>query len=394
MAPVGGDATASPTITSPAMTQMGLILGTAAYMAPEQAKGRPTDKRSDIWSFGAVLHEMLSGQRTFKGDDIADTLAAVLRHDVDWSVLPAATPASVRHLLARCLERDVTRRLRDIGEARIQLEELMSGSVEQPASSHVTRRSIARRVAPAAIAALASSALTGALVLWVFTERAAQNPPLVSRFEIVPPPGQALGNLDFVRAIAVSPDGRFIVSVARPERRQLAVRAIDGLDVRLLTGTDSANQPFFSPDSQWIGFHSSGSLKKVPVSGGVAIPICPTIGIRGASWGDDGSIVFATFAGELMSVPAGGGDPTVLTRPDPSKSERTPLVSVHSARRPWNIVHHYGSGRHRVCTGGRPGSEDEAAEDADSRWKSRRVHPERPPSVCGGQHTARCAVRP
>ncbi len=324
VAPVGGDATASPTITSPAMTQMGLILGTAAYMSPEQAKGRPTDKRSDVWSFGAVLHEMLSGQRTFKGDDIADTLAAVLRHDVDWAVLPAATPASVRYLLARCLERDVTRRLRDIGEARIQLEELMSGSVEQPASSHVTKRSIARRVAPAAIAALASSALTGALVLSLFTERAAQNPPLVSRFEIVPPPGQALGNLDLVRAIAVSPDGRFIVSVARPERSQLAVRAINGLDVRLLTGTDSAEQPFFSPDSQWIGFHSGGSLKRVPVSGGVAIPICSTSGwggIRGASWGDDGSIVFATFAGELMSVPARGGEPTVLTRPDPSKSE-------------------------------------------------------------------------
>jgi serine/threonine-protein kinase len=320
VAPVGGDATASPTITSPAMTQMGLILGTAAYMSPEQAKGRPTDKRSDVWSFGAVLHEMLSGQRTFKGDDIADTLAAVLRHDVDWAVLPAATPASVRYLLARCLERDVTRRLRDIGEARIQLDELMSGSVEQPASSHLTRRSIARRVGPAAIAALASSALTVALVLSVFRERAAHNPPLVSRFEIVPPPGQALGNLDFVRAIAVSPDGRFIVSVVRPERRQLAVRAINGLDVHLLTGTDSAEQPFVSPDSQWIGFFSSGSLKKVPASGGAAITIGPTSVTRGASWGDDGSIVFATFAGELMSVPAGGGEPTVLTRPDPSKS--------------------------------------------------------------------------
>ena len=279
LAPVGGDATASPTITSPAMTQMGLILGTAAYMSPEQAKGRPTDKRSDVWSFGAVLHEMLSGQRTFKGDDIADTLAAVLRHDVDWAVLPAATPESVRYLLARCLERDVTRRLRDIGEARIQLEELMSGSVRQPASSHLTRRSIARRAAPAVIAALASSALTGALVLSVFTERAVQNPPLVSRFEIVPPPGQEVGNLDFVRAVTVSPDGRFIVSVVRTERRQLAVRAMNGLDFRLLTDTDSANQPFVSPDSQWVGFHSRDSLKKIPVSGGVAITICPTTGI-------------------------------------------------------------------------------------------------------------------
>ena len=193
----------------------------------------------------------------------------------------------------------------------------------------MTRPSIVRRVAPVAIAALTFSALTAALVLWVFTERAPQNSPLVSRFEIVPPPGQALVDLEWVPAIAISPDGRFIVSVARPERQQLAIRPIDGLDVRLLTGTDSAEQPFFSPDSQWIGFHSRGNLKKVPVSGGVAMPIYSTSGtsdtgwggIRGASWGDDGSIVFATFAGELMSVPARGGEASVLTRPDPSKSQ-------------------------------------------------------------------------
>ena len=124
--PVGGksgDATASPTITSPAMTAMGLILGTAAYMSPEQAKGRQADKRSDVWAFGAVLYEMLSGQRAFKGDDVSDTLAAVLRQDVDWTALPASTPAPVRRLIARCLERDVRRRLRDIGEARIVLDD-------------------------------------------------------------------------------------------------------------------------------------------------------------------------------------------------------------------------------------------------------------------------------
>ena len=118
-----GDATISPTITSPAMTQLGVILGTAAYMSPEQAKGRQADKRSDVWAFGAVLYEMLSGQRAFKGDDIADTLAAVLRQDIDWTALPASTPASVRRLIARCLDRDVRRRLRDIGEARIVLED-------------------------------------------------------------------------------------------------------------------------------------------------------------------------------------------------------------------------------------------------------------------------------
>jgi serine/threonine protein kinase len=308
----------SPTLTSPA-TGVGVVLGTPAYMAPEQAKGKPADTRADIWAFGCVLFEMLAGTRAFHSDDVTETVVSVLSKEADWQRLPTEASAA-RPLIARCLIKNPKQRLQAIGDARIQIEELLSGSVEQPASSHLTRRSIARRVAPAAIAALASSALTGALVLSVFTERVAQNPPLVSRFEIVPPPGQALGNLDFVRAIAVSPDGRFIVSVARPERRQLAVRAINGLDVQLLTGTDSAEQPFVSPDSQWIGFTSSGSLKKVPASGGAAITIGPTSVTRGASWGDDGGIVFATFAGELMSVPAGGGEPTVLTRPDPSKS--------------------------------------------------------------------------
>jgi serine/threonine-protein kinase len=123
VAVMGGDVTASPTITSPAMTQMGMILGTAAYMSPEQAKGRQADKRSDVWAFGAVLYEMLSGQRAFRGDDSADTLAAVLRQDIDWDALPASTPTSVRRLMARCLDRDVRRRLRDIGEARIVLDD-------------------------------------------------------------------------------------------------------------------------------------------------------------------------------------------------------------------------------------------------------------------------------
>jgi serine/threonine protein kinase len=310
----------SPTVTSPA-TGVGVVLGTAAYMAPEQAKGKPADTRADIWAFGCVLFEMLAGTRAFHGDDVTETVLSVLSKEPDWQRLPTEASAA-RPLIARCLTKNLRQRLQAIGDARIQLEELMSGSVEQPASSHVTRRSMARRVAPAAIAALASSALTGALVLSLFTQRGAENPPLVSRFEIVPPPGQPLGDLDFDRAVAVSPDGRFIVSNTRAERRQLAIRAFNGLDVRLLTGTDSANQPFVSPDSQWIGFQSSGSLKKVPFSGsGVAIPICQTGGIRGASWGDDGSIVFASFAGELMRVAEGGGEPTVLTRPDPSKGE-------------------------------------------------------------------------
>ena len=160
---IRGDATASPTITSPAMTAMGMILGTAAYMSPEQAKGRQADKRSDVWAFGAVLYEMLSGQRAFKGDDVSDTLAAVLRQDVDWTALPASTPAPVRRLIARCLDRDVKRRLRDIGEARIVLDEpaaLTSANVRDADTQHLPRP-LWRRAMPAVLSAIVVGGLAG-----------------------------------------------------------------------------------------------------------------------------------------------------------------------------------------------------------------------------------------
>ena len=138
---IGADVMSSPTITSPAMTQLGMILGTAAYMSPEQAKGRQADKRSDVWAFGAVLYEMLSGQRAFKGDDVSDTLAAVLRQDIDWNALPASTPASVRRLMARCLDRDVRRRLRDIGEARIAMDDPAALAIgDDSGRAHARRR--------------------------------------------------------------------------------------------------------------------------------------------------------------------------------------------------------------------------------------------------------------
>jgi serine/threonine-protein kinase len=304
----------SPTITSPAMTRRGVILGTAAYMAPEQAKGRAADRRADIWAFGATLFEMLTGTRAFKGDDVPDTLAAVLSKDPDWRKLPASASA-LRPLLVRCLKRDPKQRLQAIGDARIQIEELMSGSVE-PATTHMPGRSLVRRAAPAALAALAASVLTGALMTWVGPERQARSSPLVSRFAVVPPPGETLGVSDFVRVVAISPDGRYIVSAEPP--RALAVRAIDGLDIRRLSGTEGATQPFFSADSRWIGFFQNGALRRVPASGGVPITICQTGSIRGPTWSDDGSIVFATIAGELVRIPAGGCEQTVLVKSDPA----------------------------------------------------------------------------
>ena len=195
----------------------------------------------------------------------------------------------------------------------------MSGSAEPATASEVPTRSVVRRAAPAALAALAASVLTGALVTWVGPERAARSSPPVSRFKVMPPSGETLGASDFARVIAISPDGRYFVSVDPP--RPLAVRAIDGLDFRRLSGTDGANQPFFSADSQWIGFFQNGALRRVPASGGVPITICQTGMIRGAAWSDDGSIVFATLSGELMRLPAGGCEPTVLVKFDPSAGQ-------------------------------------------------------------------------
>ncbi len=320
--PNAGDFTASPTITSPAMTRAGVILGTAAYMAPEQARGKTVDKRADIWAFGCVLFEMLAGVRAFSGDDVTDTIVAVVGKEPDWQALPAAA-SRVRPLLGRCLKKDPKQRLQAIGDARIQIEELMSGTSDD-AASHDPARS--RRVAPVAIAGLACGALIAAAVTWALIRPAPQPLARPWRFEIVPLPAQALSIQDADRNIAISPDGQHIGYRAGPPT-QLVVRATDRLDARPLEGTADARNPFFSPNGQWIGFFDGANLKKVSVTGGPVITICPSRIPRGASWGDDGNIVFATqdTATGLMRVSAGGGEPTVLTRPDAAQGERDHL---------------------------------------------------------------------
>jgi serine/threonine-protein kinase len=303
----------SPTITSPAMTRRGVILGTAAYMAPEQAKGKAVDRRADIWAFGATLFEMLTGTHAFKGDDVPDTLAAILSKDPDWRRLPASA-SGLRPLLVRCLKRDPKQRLQAIGDARIQIDELLSGSLEPGAASDARRHSVIRRAAPAALAALVASALTGALTIWNRPEGAASGPQPVSRFAVG---GPTLADSDFIRNVAISPDGRHIAAVF--PGRGLMIRSLDGVDIRELKGTDAAVQPFFSSDGQWIGFFQADSLKRVPTAGGVPITMCETLNARGASWDDDGSLVIATLTGELARIPAGTCEPTWLTKPDHAK---------------------------------------------------------------------------
>jgi hypothetical protein len=314
--------TASPTISIYA-TKASVILGTAAYMAPEQARGRVVDTRADIWAFGCVLYEMVTGTRAFNSDDVTDTIVAVVSKEPDWQALPAAA-SRLRPLLARCLRKHAKQRLQAIGDARIQIEELISTS-EGVAATGAPVTAPSRRVAPAATAALVAGVLMGALLMWALTRPAPPNRMLTSRFEIVPPPAQSLAMQGADRDIAISPDGQYIVYRADAGLAQLVVRAIDRLEAHPLPEITNARLPFFSADSRWIAFFDGAGLKKVPITGGSAITILKKYIVpRGASWGDDNSIVFATndTSSGLLRVPASGGAPTVLTRPDAANGEK------------------------------------------------------------------------
>jgi serine/threonine-protein kinase len=322
--------TNSPTITTPAMTGIGVILGTAAYMSPEQAKGRAADKRSDIWAFGCVLYEMLAGKRAFEGEDVSDTLAAVLRGEPDWTALPVTTPAPIHRLLRRSLERDRRRRLADIADARLEIDEALTtlsaaeGATAQPAAAP------RRRIIAAASVALGIGAT--ALITWVVMRPLPQAAPQPVRFTVAPAGTLPLEITTPFRDLALSPDGAHLVYVTgtSPADAELWVRAVDQLDGVQLRGLGPAPMsPFISPDGKWIGFATRSdpanrNLMKVSMTGGPPIPLCPFKGApQGASWGPNDTIVFATDdpSTGLLSVPAGGGEPKVLTTPDSKHGE-------------------------------------------------------------------------
>jgi eukaryotic-like serine/threonine-protein kinase len=307
----------SPTITSPAMmTGVGLLLGTAAYMAPEQAKGRPADKRSDIWAFGCVLYEMLTGRRAFGGSDVSDTLAAVLRGEPDWGALPADTPTPVRGMLRRCLQKDRTLRLQAVGDARIEIHDALVA----PAAAEPTVQRIAgwRRAAVLSVAALGFLVL-GIVATWYL--RPSPNAQAPANLVVALPVGDRLdtGNVN----IAISPDGTRLAYVAtRGGVRQLYLRALESPDAKPIQGTEGSFNPFFSPDGQWIGFFAQGKLKKVSLGSGAPLTVCDAGPSGGASWGADDSIVFApSSTSGLWRVSAAGGEPQMLTNPDPTKGE-------------------------------------------------------------------------
>ena len=301
----------SPTVSRLA-TQAGVLLGTAAYMSPEQAKARPVDRRADIWAFGCVLYEMLTGKRIFRGESVTDTLASVIKTEPDWSQLPAETPMRVRVLLQRCLQKDVRQRLQAMGDARISLEEVLSGTPES-APSPAAAIPAWRRGLPWAIGVVA--VVVAILGTWILKPSPVPAKP-VTRFTITLPPGQKLGALDRF-ALTISPDGRQLAYVATAEGSttpQIYLRAMDEMASRLVPGTDGATEPFFSPDGQWLGFFADGKLKKISVSGAVAQVLADAPIPLGGSWGSQGAIAFSPGISVLQQVSDGGGAQQAVTR--------------------------------------------------------------------------------
>ena len=314
----------SPTLTARA-TQLGTILGTAAYMSPEQARGRATDKRADIWAFGAVLYEMLTGRRAFEGEDVSETLASVLRQDIDLAALPSSTPEVLRGLIARCLERDPKRRLRDIGEARLQLE--TNAAVAGTRALRAGQRRPGRRRAASAwpTRSQASCSLLWRSMAWLWWRAVSHAPPPVTRVSVTLPPDVSL-RLIIHPVIAVSDDGSRIALVGnRKGVDQLYVRPINEFEPRLIAGTDDASSPFFSPDGTWIAFFAGGKLKKVPADGGPVITLAENAtDNRGGIWLADDTIIYTPGpATGIYRVSAAGGTPVAVSTVDEAKHERT-----------------------------------------------------------------------
>jgi serine/threonine-protein kinase len=324
-----GDATTEDIGNSPTMsaaaTMQGVILGTAAYMSPEQARGKVCDKRTDIWAFGCVLYELLTAKQAFHGESTPEILAAVLKEDPDWQALPEPTPPAVLALLRRCLQKDVNRRVRDAGDIRIEIEE----SLAVPATRETGRpvkgiRALGRRPLILGLGSVLFGAAISGIAIWNLKPAPSLLPRQISRFTITLPPGQQLAGLENGPAVALSPDGTHLAYVARQGgTQQLYLRSMDSLDSKPIPGTEGATEPFFSPDTQWLGFFASGKLKKVSLSGGTALSLGDAPSPNGATWGSQGIIAFAPInVGAIQQVPDAGGNTQPLSRIE-KKGENT-----------------------------------------------------------------------
>jgi Tol biopolymer transport system component len=319
----------SPTLTNPVgLTEAGILLGTAAYMAPEQARGRSVDKRADIWAFGCVVFEMLTGQSPFSGDDASQVLARVIEREPDWNALPGPVSPALLLLLRRCLQKDPKQRIRDMGDVRLLLEGAFDSGIVQASGVAAAQRRFWRPMV-SAIIAVTLAAATG-LIVWSLSR---PRVPAIVRLTIAASSGEAIAGTNQDASFAISPDGERVVFVTDSTPPHLYVRALDDLNPRLLSGVGSPRAPFVSPDGRWIGFFDgvSNVMKKIAMNGGPVFPICDVIGDpgatgggpRGASWASDGTIIFATNDGStgLLRVSAAGGKPEVLTKPDTQKGE-------------------------------------------------------------------------
>jgi len=321
--PASSDIHNSPTLTSMA-TQPGIILGTAAYMSPEQAKGKSIDRRTDIWAFGCVFFEMLAGKRPFEGETVSDALAAVIRAEPEWSLLPSNTPQTIRNLLQRCLKKNPRQRLQAIGDARIVLEEVLSGASQDLPAAAEMRTGAWRRQLPWAVA-VAAVVLAVLFATKYFTRSAEPLPAIVS--QIVPPP-----NTRFVFTginpgpPILSPDGKWLVfsAVTSDGRQLLWVRPLNSAAAKPLDGTDGATFPFWSADSRSLGFFANGKLNRLDVSGGPPLALCDVAIGRGGTWGADGTILFTpNVSSPVFRIAASGGAPQQVTTLNGSLNERS-----------------------------------------------------------------------
>jgi eukaryotic-like serine/threonine-protein kinase len=314
-------AVSSPTITSPAeLTRPGVVLGTAAYMAPEQARGRGVDHRADIWAFGCVLFEMLTGRRAFDGEDVADVIARVIQSEPQWTRLPGATPAPLRTLLRRCLRKDPNQRLHSIADVRLELEEVASG-----AAASIDRHAFApaRTMWAAALAGLAvGAAMTGAALLWLEGPAPSVVPAPVLRFSVPAPDGAP-----FVRTasngrmtIALSPDGQKLAAVVGSDdsQRRVVVRSLNEDAFREVPGSAGATGIFWAPDNARIGFITpGGELRQAQLGSGGSKPLAILQGAQAAAWSRTNTIVATTSAGALFQWSADGGQPAAIGQPAP-----------------------------------------------------------------------------
>ncbi len=318
----------SPTLSMHA-TQAGIILGTAAYMSPEQATGKAVDKRSDLWAFGVVLLEMLTGRQTFGGETTSHVLAAVLKDEPDWTTLPGTTPLPIRRLLRRCLEKDRKRRLADASDAKLDIDESMTspadGVAAKPDAQILNPVPAWQRALPWALVAALTVALAIGGALWRGGSREQPTPVYAS---LDAPADHVLGEDDAIVSLPTrtpmvfTPDGRsLIIQAARAGKPQLFLRSLDRPDARPIAGTDDARVPFVSPDGKWVGFWTANEIRKVPIEGGAATTVCilkATLGPYGAAWSLGDVIVFGDQeSGRIMRVPAGGGTPAPVTAQPP-----------------------------------------------------------------------------